>query len=105
MSLSEDPQSDAELVTIAYFPNSAEAGMACELLINEGLHASLSGGNFGGLEPLLVPGGFSEIRLLVPADEADRALELYNAFFASPPPPLPEEAPEESPTISEADHG
>lgn len=73
---------DEEFVTIAYFANSAEAGMVCELLANQGLNATLTGANFGGLEPLPMPGGFSEIRLVVPADEADQARELYNAFFA-----------------------
>ena len=76
-----DPQND-DLVKSAYFANSAEAGMACELLVNNGVNAALSGPNFGGLEPLLLPGGFSEIRLLVPADEAVRARELYDAFFS-----------------------
>ena len=70
-----------EFVTIAYFPNSAEAGMACELLANHGLNAMLIGANFGGLEPLPLPGGYSEIRLIVPAGEAERARELYEAFF------------------------
>jgi hypothetical protein len=73
---------DNDLVTIAYFANSAEAGMACELLVNNGINATLSGTNFGGLEPLLRPGGFSEIRLLAPASEAERAQELYDAFFS-----------------------
>ncbi|MFN0087453.1 MAG: hypothetical protein ACKVX9_18835 [Blastocatellia bacterium] len=105
MTSPEHAQPDAELVVIAYFPNSAEAGMACELLVNNGIHASLSGSNFGGLEPLLIPGGFSEIRLLVPADEAGRARELYDAFFVSPAPEnlaeLPPEIPEAGP---EPDH-
>jgi hypothetical protein len=76
-----------EFVTIAYFSNSAEAGLARELLENQGIQATLGGGNFGGLEPLPLPGGYSEIRLLVPAGEAERARELYDAFFnaASPP--------------------
>ena len=71
-----------EFVTIAYFSNSAEAGMACELLANHGLNAMLTGANFGALEPLPLPGGYSEIRLIVPAGEAERAQELYDAFFA-----------------------
>ncbi|MGH9846508.1 MAG: putative signal transducing protein [Blastocatellia bacterium] len=79
---------DEGFVTIAYFANSAEAGMACELLANNGVNATLTGANFGGLEPLPMPGGFSEIRLVVPADEAERARELYDAFFA-----VDEEAP------------
>lgn len=76
-----DSTSD-ELVPIAYFPNSAEAGMACELLRNNGIDATLGGAGFGALEPLRLPGGFSEIRLLVPAHEEERAKALYEAFFA-----------------------
>jgi len=68
-------------VTIAYFSKYAEAGMACELLVNNGINASLTGANFGGLEPLALPGGFSEIRLVVPTAEAERARDLYEAFF------------------------
>jgi len=70
-----------EFVTIAYFSNSAEAGMVCELLVNNGINAGLTGANFGGLEPLPLPGGYSEIRLIVPATESERAKELYEAFF------------------------
>jgi hypothetical protein len=69
-------------VTIAYFSNSAEAGMACELLVNNGVNAILTGMHFGALDPLPLPGGFSEIRLIVPAEEAERAKELYDAFFS-----------------------
>jgi hypothetical protein len=43
----------------------------------------LQGAFFGGLEPLLTPGGFSEIQLLVPEDEFERARQLYEAFFES----------------------
>jgi len=32
---------------------------------------------------LLTPGGFSEIQLLVPEDEFERARQLYEAFFQS----------------------
>lgn len=83
-----------EFVTIAYFSNSAEAGLARELLENQGIQATLGGGNFGGLEPLPLPGGYSEIRLLVPAGEAERARELYDAFFNADSPP-PDEQPSE----------
>ena len=82
MSETEDNQPE-ELVVIAYFPNSAKAGMACELLVNNGVNASLVGANFSGLEPLSLPGGYSEIRLVAPASESERAKELYEAFFTS----------------------
>ena len=72
-----------KLKTVAYFSNSAEAGMAAELLENNGIAAVVQGGNFGGLEPLRIPGGYSEIRLGVAEDDFDRARELYTAFFSS----------------------
>jgi hypothetical protein len=72
---------DNELATLAYFSNSAEAGMVCELLINNGINASLRGANFGALEPLPLTGGFSEIRLEVPLADFERAQEIYQAFF------------------------
>lgn len=71
------------LKTVAYFSNSAEAGMVAELLENNGITAVLQGGNFGGLEPLLIPGGFSEIRLGVEESAYEKARELYEAFFSS----------------------
>ncbi len=74
---------ELELKTVAYFSNSAEAGMVRELLENNGITAVLQGGNFGGLEPLLMPGGYSEIRLSVAESDYDRARELYQAFFSS----------------------
>lgn len=74
---------ELKLKTVAYFSNSAEAGMVKELLENNGLTTVLQGGNFGGLEPLLMPGGYSEIRLSVAESDYDRARELYQAFFSS----------------------
>ena len=74
---------EINLKTVAYFSNSAEAGMVKELLENNGLSAVLQGGNFGGLEPLLIPGGYSEIRLGVAANDFEQARALYKAFFSS----------------------
>jgi hypothetical protein len=78
-----DRDRESEFVTLAYFSNAAEAGMVCELLRNNGVTASLQGANFGALEPLPLVGGFSEIHLLVPAAEFDRAREIYHAYFES----------------------
>lgn len=72
-----------QLKTVAYFSNSAEAGMVVELLENNGLQAVLQGGNFGGLEPLLIPGGFSEVRVAVAEADYEQARALYEAFFSS----------------------
>ncbi len=74
---------EIKLKTVAYFSNSAEAGMVAELLENNGITAVLQGGNFGGLEPLLLPGGYSEIRLCVAASDYEQARSLYTAFFSS----------------------
>jgi hypothetical protein len=81
---------DSGFVTLAYFSNAAEAGMACELLLNNGIDASLRGANFGALDPLPMVGGFSEIQLIVPAGDLERSQELYNAFFESEQAILPE---------------
>lgn len=83
----KDPNS--EFKTLAYFSNPAQAGMASELLIGNGINAVLQGANFGGLEPLPMVGGFSEIQLLVPAAEFDRAQDLYSAFFETDSETLP----------------
>ena len=52
------PDSD-RFIQLAAFPSAAEAGMARELLENNGIDAILQGANFGGLEPLRLPGAFS----------------------------------------------
>jgi len=83
MSEIEDNERESAFVTLAHFAKSAEAEMARELLDNNGIDAILQGAFFGGLEPLLTPGGFSEIQLLVPEDEFERARQLYEAFFES----------------------
>ncbi|MGH9935388.1 MAG: putative signal transducing protein [Blastocatellia bacterium] len=83
MSEIEDSEREGAFVTLAHFAKSAEAEMARELLANNGVDAVLQGAYFGGLEPLLTPGGFSEIQLLVPEDEFEHARQLYEAFFES----------------------
>lgn len=71
-------------VSLASFPSAAEAGMVCELLVNNGIRAILKGANFSALEPLPLPGGYSEVRLLVAQTDFMRAQQLYQAFFAQP---------------------
>jgi Putative prokaryotic signal transducing protein len=90
MSEMEDSEREINFVMLARFARSIEAEMARELLANNGVDAVLQGGYFGGLEPLLTPGGFSEIQLLVPEDEFERARQLYEAFFGSEGPALSE---------------
>ncbi len=76
--------SEITFAPLAYFPNLAEAGMVCELLVNNGIRALLRGASFGALEPLPLPGGYSEISLLVAQPDFMRAQQLYQAFFARP---------------------
>jgi Putative prokaryotic signal transducing protein len=83
MSEAEDIEREVSFVTLAHFAKTTEAEMARELLANNGINAVLQGGHFGGLEPLLTPGGFSEIQLLVPEHEFETARQLYEAFFES----------------------
>src|SRR5262245_32585149 len=83
MSEIEDREREINFVTLARFAKSIEAEMARELLANNGIDAVLQGAFFGGLQPLLTPGGFSEILLLVPEGEFERARQLYEAFFES----------------------
>ena len=90
MSEMEDSERGINFVTLAHFARSIEAEMARELLANNGIHAVLQGGYFGGLEPLLTPGGFSKIQLLVPEGEFERARQLYETFFGSEGPALGE---------------
>ena len=70
-----------EFVRLASFARSTEAGLVLELLHNNGVRAVLEGANFGALEPLLLPGGFSEIQLLVAKPDLERGKALYEAFF------------------------
>lgn len=72
---------EMELVRLASFSNSTEAGFVLELLRNNGIRALLEGANFGSLEPLLMPGGFSEVQLLVAEPDLAQAMALYEAYF------------------------
>lgn len=79
-----DSETEVNYLPLAHFSNSVEAGMVCELLTNNGIRALLRGAVFGGMEPLLMPGGFSEITLEVAEPDFAEAEQLYEAFFAHP---------------------
>ena len=81
--MNEQQDRDERLLTVARFATAPEAEMMRELLSNNGIDCVLQGANYGALEPLPRTGGFSEVRLLVPAKELSRAQELYEAFFVS----------------------
>jgi len=83
MNESEDRDREGVFVTLAHFARSLEAEMARELLANNGIDAVLQGASSVWLEPLVEPGGFSKIQLLVPEDELERARQLYDAFFGA----------------------
>ena len=72
---------ELDFVRLASFANSTEAGFVLELLTNNGVRALLEGANFGSLEPLLMPGGYSEVHLLVAQEDFERAGALYEAYF------------------------
>jgi len=55
--------------------------MVAELLSNNGIETVLQGANFSSLEPLRLPGSFSEVRLLVLLSQCEAAEEFYRAFF------------------------
>lgn len=76
---------EVNFVALAHFSNSIDAGQVSELLENNGIRSILQGVNFGGLEPLLLPGGYSEITLLVADTELEQAQQLYEAFFEQNP--------------------
>ncbi|HZS04110.1 MAG TPA: hypothetical protein VFD58_04675 [Blastocatellia bacterium] len=78
------PDEELSYAPLAYFSSLAEAGMVCELLVNNGIRAMLRGASFGALEPLPLPGGYSEIRLMVAHPDFMRAQQLYQAFFTRP---------------------
>jgi hypothetical protein len=77
----DDEIAEGRFVQLACFSNSIEAGMVHQLLCNNQIRAVLQGANFGSLEPLPMPGGFSEIKLLVPQGQLEQATALYQAFF------------------------
>src|SRR6266511_325684 len=83
MSEIEGSEREGAFVTLAHFAKSLDAEMARELLANNGVDAVLQGVYFGGLEPLLTPGGVSEIQLLVAEAELARARQLSRALVQS----------------------
>lgn len=63
-----------ELVVIAQFPTTAEAAMARNRLAEEGITATLTDENVGDLFHLAA--SFGEVKLMVKADESERATEI-----------------------------
>jgi len=63
-----------ELVVIAEYPSTPEATMAKNCLVNEGIDAVLTDENTGDLFHLAA--SFGEVKLMVPADQVDRAQDI-----------------------------
>jgi hypothetical protein len=67
-----------ELVELANFPNASEAEMVQELMETNGIATSLRGEE----DPIGATSGAEPVTLLVTAEDAERANELYEAYFA-----------------------
>jgi hypothetical protein len=63
-----------DLVVIAQYPSTPEATMAKNCLVNEGIDAVLTDENTGDLFHLAAD--FGEVKLLVPADQVERAKDV-----------------------------
>lgn len=79
----QEPQHSPEYRTVAAFGNVAEAELARGVLESDGIPAAL----LDGLDAALLPGAGHSVRVLVPADDLDRARALLG-----PTDPLPEPA-------------
>ena len=71
------PDSDTTTATVATFPTIAEADMVRELLQRNGIEATVA----GEVDPLGTNLGTAPIELTVAAEDLERALELYDAYF------------------------
>jgi predicted Fe-Mo cluster-binding NifX family protein len=74
--------SDQDRVTVATFPNRVVADMAAGFLEGEGIEVWVAADDAGGAYPVLQ--SLQGVRLLVPAEEADRAREILEALQAEP---------------------
>lgn len=68
---------EMELVAVAMYPTSVEATLAVNRLAEEGIEATLFNENTGDLLHLAAP--FGEVKVMVPAEKADRASEILRA--------------------------
>jgi hypothetical protein len=73
----EKAPEDEQLVELAHFETTAEAGMVKELLEKNGITCVFH----GGTDPIGAPISTGQIELLVDEDDFARAEELYQAFF------------------------
>lgn len=79
--------SEAQLVPLHKFGSPAEAEMVNDILSQNGVRSVLKSGGADALSPLLSHTAEGAI-ILVDERDADRAREVYNAFFGEDTTPL-----------------
>jgi hypothetical protein len=78
----QEQQHSPEYRTVAAFGNVAEAELARGVLESDGIPAAL----LDGLDAALLPGAGRSVRVLVPADDLDRARTLLRPGEPAPDP-------------------
>ena len=79
--------SEAELVPLHRLGSPAEAEMVNDILRKNGVRSVVKSGGADAFSPLLSATAEGAV-ILVDERDADRALEIYNAFFGSDTTPL-----------------
>ena len=79
--------SEAELVPLHRLGSPAEAEMVNDILRQNGIRSAVKSGGADAFSPLLSATAEGAV-ILVDQRDADRALEVYNAFFGSDSTPL-----------------
>ena len=79
--------SEAELVPLRRLGSPAEAEMVSDILRQNGIRSVVKSGGADAFSPLLSATSEGAV-VLVDERDADRAVEIYNAFFGSDSTPL-----------------
>ena len=79
--------SEAEFVPLHRLGSPAEAEMVNDILRQNGIRSAVKSGGSDAFSPLLSATSEGAV-ILVDERDADRALEIYNAFFGSDTTPL-----------------
>ena len=79
--------SEAELVPLHRLGSPAEAEMVNDILRQNGIRSAVKSGGADAFSPLLSATAEGAV-ILVDQRDADRAVEVYNAFFGSDSTPL-----------------
>ena len=79
--------SEAEFVPLHRLGSPAEAEMVNDILRQNGIRSAVKSGGADAFSPLLSATSEGAV-ILVDERDADRALEIYNAFFGSDTTPL-----------------